>query len=513
MASVTPTLEFYDGSSWADLTGDAIAGTLRWSGGIRGNGPTDRVAVPGSLSVELDNSSANSEATLGLYSPDHSSVQSGWQIGAKIRVKLVSGGNTRYDLYRIKSIKPVAGQYRDRRVEVTAGDYVEEFTKRKVSGLDIQTNKTGDALLTALVATLPFAPVATSYDVGAFVMPYSFHAERDEDTYLMTVLQKIAQSDLSYIYRNGDATGGETLVYEEPMGRLATAASAATLSDTMTGLEIEHAADNIWNKARGTTYPVEIDTDISVLGSIPEEFALEPSEVRTVFIPYRDPGSERRMSGILSLDPTYGAAPITADTDYKMSSTSGDGGNDLNANLTVTPTAGANSLMAVLTNSAATKGYVNRLQVRGYAVKSFNSVDSVASDSTSITAYGERTITFSMPYQNSSGIGKAFADEIVRRYKDPGTAISGVTYIANTSTTLMGYALTLGIGSRVTVAETVTGINSQFFVNGFDFELLPGNILQVTYNLEKNFSFGTSYWILEDATYGVLDTTTVLAPL
>jgi hypothetical protein len=513
MASVTVTLEFWDGTTWASLTADAITGTLRWSGGIRGGGPTDHVAVPGSLSVELDNSAGNSEATLGLYSPDHASVQSGWAVGAKIRVKLVSGGNTRYWLYRIKSIKPIPGLYRERRVEVVARDYMEEFSKRKVSGLDIQTDKTGDMLLTELVSTLPFAPTATSYDVGAFALPYAFHEERDEETYCMTVLQKICQSDLSYVYVNSDTTGGETLTYEEPMGRLASQASAGTLSNTMTGLEIEHDADNIWNKVRATTYPVEREDDISFLGSIAEEFSLEPGETRTIFIPYRDPGSERRISGILSYVPETGAILIEADTDYKMSSLTGNGGNDLNANLTVAPVAGANSIMVALTNSAAVKGFINLLGVRGYAVKVFNRVESVSEDSTSIAAYGERTITYSMPYQSNSAIGAAFADEIVRRYKDPGTSVSGVTFIANTSTTLMGYALTFSIGSRVTVAETVTGINTQFFINGFEMELLPGNILQVTYNLEQNFSFGTTYWILEDATYGVLDSTTILAPL
>jgi hypothetical protein len=513
MPSLTPTLEFFDGGVWVDITADALAGSLRWSAGVRGAGPTDRVAIPGTLEVELDNSAANIQGDLGAYSPDHANCIVGWAIGAKIRIKLVSGGNTHYDLYRIKSIKPVAGRYGSRRVEVTATDYMDEFSKRKVSGIDIQTDKTGDALLTTLVASLPFAPTATSYDVGTFVLPYSFHAERDEETYCLTVLQKISQSDLSYIYRNGDATGGETLTYEEPIGRLAAASSAATFSDTMTGLEIDHSADNIWNKVRATTYPVEIDTELSVLGSVPEEFSLEPSETRTIFIPYRDVNSERRISGILSRNPETGSIVITADTDYKMSSLPGNGGNDLNANLTVTPTAGANSIMVALSNSAAVKGFVNLLQVRGYAVKSFDNVESVASDSASITAYGEKTITYSMPYQSNSALGAAFAAEIVRRYKDPGTSVSGVTYIANTSTTLMSYALTLGIGSRVTVTETVTGVNTQFFVNGYDMELIEGNILQVTYNLEKNFSFGTTYWILGDATYSVLNSTTILAPL
>jgi hypothetical protein len=511
-AAQLATVEFYNGSAWVDISADCITGTLRWSGGIRGGGPTDRVAVPGSLSVEMDNSTGNSAATLGYYSPDHASKRTGWALGAKIRVRLSSGGNDRYWMYRIKEIKPVAGQYRSRRVEVVATDYLEEFSKRKVSGLDIETDQTGEALLASLVATLPFAPSATDYDTGSFSMPYAFHEERDEETYNMTVLQKISQSDLSYIYVDGDASSGETLHYENHAARMASLSSSGTLSNTMAELELRQSIDNIWNKVRVNTFPVERETEISVLGSVPEEFSLEPSETRTIYIPYRDSTSERRMSGILARDPATDAIIITADTDYKMSSIPGDGGNDLNGNLTVTPTAGANSILVQLSNSAAVKGFVNLLQVRGYPVKTFERIESVSSDSTSITTYGEKTITYSMPYQSSSAVGKAFADELVRRHKDPGAHIDSVSFIANRSTTLTGYALTFGIGTRITITETVTGINADFFINGYEYELLEGNILQVTWNLEKNYNT-TVYWLLGDSTYGVLDSTTTLAPL
>jgi hypothetical protein len=280
--------------------------------------------------------------------------------------------------------------------------------------------------------------------------------------------------------------------------------ASGSLSDTMTDLEIMHSAENIYNRVRCTTYPVEIDGDVSVLGSIPEEFSLEPGETKTLFLRYQDELSTRRISG------TGEVAPV-ADTDYKMSSTP-NGGNDLNANLSITPVPGANSLMIVVTNSAAVKGYINLLQIRGYKVTTFNKVESTSEDSTSITNYGERTITYSMPYCNSSTIGQAFADELIRRHKDPKTHISGVTFIANRSATLMEYALTFAIGARVTIVETVTGVNADFFINGYEYEILSGKVLRVTWNLEKNFNT-TSYWILEDATYGVLGSTTILAPL
>jgi hypothetical protein len=503
MATVTPTLEFHNGTDWVDVTSDMIADSLSWRGGLRGGGPTDRLAVPGQLEVELKNGQSASGG-LGYYSPDHANKRTGWALGAKIRIKLVSGGNTRYWLYRIKKIKPVPGIYGPRRVEVTAMDYMNEFSKRKVSSLAVQKNKRSDELLTTLVASMPFAPVATSYGIGVFTFPYAFHDEQDESTHCMTVLQKVTQSDLSYIFVDGDTTSGETLHYEPHTTRQNNATSVGTLSNTMSDLDIIHSDDDIWNSIKANTYPVEADEDVVVLGVIPDEFGLEPGESRTVTIPYLDEFTERRVSGENIITPV-------ANTDYKMSSASGNNGSDLNASLTMTPTAGGNTLSAVFVNNAAVKGYVNSVQVRGNKIKIAEKIGSNAMDDTSVETYGEKSITYNMPYQSSAAFGQAVADEILRRYKDPISNISGVGFVANRTATLMGYALTLGISSRITVTETVTGVNVDFFINGYDYELQPGNVLRLTWTLERAFNT-VQYFTIDDATFGEIDGAYLIAP-
>lgn len=506
MTTITPTLEFYDASAatWRDITADAIAGSLRWSGGIRGGRPTDRVAMPGSLNVDLDNSIGNSGGLLGYYSPNHANKRTGWQIGAKIRIKLTDGSNTRYWLRRITDIHPAAGQYKRRRVEVTAADYIGEMSERKVSGLTIQQNKHGGELLPLLVARLPFAPTATSYGTGVFRFPYAFHTEQDEGTYCLTVAQKIGQSDLSYIYVDGDNTGGETLKYEPHSTRMNNVTSSATLSDTMTDLDVIHSRDSVWNYVLCNTYPVEIGGEVQVLGQIREEFTLLPGESRTIQIPYLDATTEQRISGERLVPPAAG-------TDYKMSSFAGNGGSDLNSYLSFTPTAGANALSAVVQNTGTAIGYVNTLRVRGYTIKTAEKIGSTSQDTTSINTYGEKSLTFNMPYQSNSAFGQAVANEIIRRYKDPATNISGVTFVANRNSTFAGYALTCGIGCRVTIVETVTGVNTDFFINGFDYELLAGNILRVTWVLERAFNF-VNYFKIDDPTYGLIDGAYLIAP-
>lgn len=501
---LTYVVEFYDGSDWQDITADTISGSVRWSGGLRGAGPLDRIAVPGSLEMELDNSASNSAGALGRYSPDHASRVSGWVIGAKIRITVSSGAISRIWTYRIRELRPVSGLYGPRRVEVVARDYMDEFSSRKVSGLTIQTSKRGDQLLGTVVASMPFAPLSTNYDSGAFYFPYAFHDERDEDTACLTVLQKITQSELSYIYVDGNATDGETLRYESHLTRFSNFTASGTISDSMVSLSIIHGKDNIYNKVKATTYPVNIDTDLSVIGKIPQEFSLEPGETKTIEIRYIDETTSRRISGEALQTPVAGI-------DYKMSSRPRDGGSDLNASLSVLPTTGANTMEAVVSNSATVKGYINLLQVRGHKVTLYDKVESVQSGTASIAAYGERTLTYNMPYQNHSGFGEAAGIEILRRYQNPLSNVSGVRFYANRNTTLMTFALTFGIGTRVALSETVTGLNSGFFINGFDFELLPGNILSVTWILERAFN-DTAYFTVDHATYGLIDGEYTIAP-
>jgi hypothetical protein len=270
-------------------------------------------------------------------------------------------------------------------------------------------------------------------------------------------------------------------------------------------LTIEHSTENIWNEIHAVTYPVDVDTALSVLSEIPEELQLEPGESRTIYLRYIDAATGQRISGRDLVTPV-------ADTDYTMSSIPGNGGNDLNGSLTVAPpTAGANTMLVTLTNGSATqKGYVN-IQVRGYKVTLYDKAESVKFDQTSIDTYGEKTLNFNMPYQSNSAFGEAVAAEILRRYKDPLSQISSVTFIANRSETLMGYALRLEIGVRVNIVETATGVSDAFFINGYEFEMLGGNVLQVTWILERAFN-DTRYFLIDDATYGLIDGEYLLAP-
>ena len=110
----------------------------------------------------------------------------------------------------------------------------------------------------------------------------------------------------------------------------------------------------------------------------------------------------------------------------------------------------------------------------------------------------------------SSAAGAAVATEVLRRYKDPNTQIGGVTFLTKTAA-LMTYALTVGIGSRITITETVTGVSDAFYINGFDYEMPFKNILRVTWMLERAYN-DSPYFTIDHVTYGEIDGAYTLAP-
>ena len=455
--------------------------------------PTDRVAQPNTIEFELKNVSPY------IYSPDSASAATGWDIGTKVRIKLVSGANTRYWMFRISDITVMPGVKAERRVKVVANDYMEELNRRKITGLTVQLNKRADELFTTLIAQMPIAPTATSYGTGLYVHPYAFAEETDEATMCMTIAQKIAQSGMCYVYVDGDATGGETLVLEVPEERYR-ATSSATFSNDMIAMQPRRSRQDIFNSAKTTITPVSVALTATTVGETDDEIALEPGESSEVKIRYVDAGTSKRVTAVNPISPVAG-------TDYDSWDKTNGAGNNMNASLTLTGTDNGNSMTIALTNGHATKKiYIPSIVVRGQLATGYNKQDVKDSDATSITAYGETELSFNMPYASHVEVAKTVAAEMIRRYKDPHTQITSLKFNANRSSTFMGYALTLGIGDKVTITETVTALSSStYYINGMEYELLSGSgsyTLNVTLYLERDFAAGNTYFVVGTSALG-----------
>jgi hypothetical protein len=441
----------------------------------------DRVADVGTLDFALDNSVGNIGGLLGYWSPDNANCRATWGTGTLVRLKIVYSGTNYYKFYgKVASITPAWGMYKERIVAVQAVDYMNELLVHNMKLVAVQTGKRGNELLGTIVANLPTAPLATSYATGPDIFAYALHDIQDENTSAMSAVQSIDQSGLSYTAVIGDTTGGETLLWQTRHTRYLQA-SLGTLTDSMTDFSIMRKADNrIFNTVRGEGNPVNTGLTNEVLWTSRTEIVMPGPGTVTMDCMYVDPsGGGNRIALVTGT----GVTPAVG-TDYAMGSSAG-GGTDLNANLTVTVNSwGGNTANITLVSNATRTGYVDLLQLRGHIIRTYEPVISTKTDVASNTAYGDRALTYTMPYQNSIAMVEAFATTLLSQKKDPHSNVDGTEFPANKNDTLMALAMAADVGKRFTLSETVSGISSDFFINKYTLTLEPNHITCKLENLE-----------------------------
>jgi|Deesub1362A_J573_1020465.scaffolds.fasta_scaffold03070_2 hypothetical protein len=478
-------MEFSAGT-WTDVWDDVTsADPIRWVRGIRGNRPTDRVAGVGTLTFSLKNGEDNSAGLVGYYSPGHANCRAGFEAGIKVRLR-AQYGDTWYTLFtgRLKSAVPTPGVRGPRRTRCRAEDWIASAARHKLDLLSIQTNRRSDLLVQDVLNNMGRQPEATSLDEGLETFAYAPDNARDEKTTALAVLQGIAMSEYGYIFVRGDGT----LVFENRHTRVKRTAVSATITNPR-DIEPVYDEDRIYNLVRAIVYPREVGTTYEVLASLNSTPSIAPGETLTVTLRYTDPNNrDVRLSAVEVQDPVAG-------TDYEFSSSEGGGG-DLNDDLQVVVTKGGNAAEFALTNNGSGTGYVTKLQIRGKAIRIYDPVVQTAEDATSQDQHDKRPLSLVLPYQDSPVVGRDFAQVTLQWYKDPTLWLDQVRVIGDNSDAEMLAALGVEIGDRITVQESVSGVDGDYFVNAVAGEILPGQRIAVT-------------WTVVPATFGhylILDT-------
>jgi hypothetical protein len=210
----------FDGSNWVDISSDVMA-PVYCSSGIMGNSPTDRVANPGRCTFALKNSVANSAGLNGYYSPGHANCRTGFAPGIKIRVRFTFQGKTRTKWYGTIAPDGIVVEPDDhgtRRTFVTAYDWMYQATVHTLYLPSYTTNKRMDEVMPLIVANMPIAPLSTSYATGQDTFPSVFDTVRYNTT-AMSEFQKLAMSELGYVYLKHNQNSDEILVSEDRLFR------------------------------------------------------------------------------------------------------------------------------------------------------------------------------------------------------------------------------------------------------------------------------------------------------
>jgi hypothetical protein len=459
-----------------DITADVIQNSVDWTKGIPGKGPQDRIATTGSLNLSVKNGLNNSTGLLGAYSPDNTNCRLGWTIGAGLQLIETDGTTSKYTYWRISEIEPEMGLYGSRKVNVRAVDFIDQLSSQQIDSLAVQINKMGDFIIGYVLNSMAITPMARSIGTSTYTFPAALDAtEKDESSTPYSVVNKVVMSDMGMFYSPADTTYGELVKYES-YGAWTGKSTSGTFTDNMQGLKVVRNAEKVYNDVRMTVYPRRIDTTDGTLCQLDYEMTMAAAATANLNLRYIDQNSAVRVAA-------YNTQTQVAGTDYKFSSVSGNGGSNLNASLGITlDLTSGNTLNAIVSNNGTVTGYLNLFQLRGKAIKTYTQIESIASDNSSIAQFGRKTLRYSMPYQSDPIAAQSFANIFLASYKQPSTDVDGLKYITSTSD-LESKAMTLNVGDKITLNETVTGLTSKNFYIAQESHRLDLNYANVEYGL------------------------------
>lgn len=498
-------IEVYIGSAWVDITADVFPASVRWNRGAMGNGPLDRVGSPGYMRFSLDNSSDNSAGLEGRYSPQHTNVLTGWTSGIKVRLCFTFETLPYYKFFgKIKpdGIQVESGSYGSRRVHVTAHDWMAQAGEHELHLMTLAENQTIEQVVPLILANMPVAPLATNYETGTSTFPTVFDTVRSRTTANAEFL-KLALSELGAIYVIGDRTGGETLRVEGQLTRslmsasdvgVTTAESGFLLAEDGTYLlaedgtriildQVQTAAFTgadlllgtsipfgraVYNRVEVITYPRKVDAAATtILWTLQKSFKIEAGATKSGYTcRYRDPSG-----GASYVNGRDMVAPV-ATTHYTASANEDGTGANLTPDLSVTAIYGTEAVEYELENTGATDLWVQLLKAVGKGIYIYDAVRVVYNDAASQLIHGVRALTVDMRYQEDPAVGELFAVTILGRQADPDYTVDRAIIIANkNSISMMGF-LQLEPGRRLSLSEDVTGIDRDFFVQGYEAEII-----------------------------------------
>lgn len=471
------------GLGWTDITADIRMGDgVSWGYGIRGSGPLDRAPSTGTLTFALNSAATNSAGLVGYYSPNHANARAGFDVGIRVRVRLAYAATT-YTRFigRVGQIQPIGGTKLERKVIVTAYDWVDELARFKLDGIATQINKRSDQVISTIVAAMPLQPEATSLATGVDTYGYALDSSRDENSYALTECQKVAQSEAGFVFVKGDGT----FTFQSRHSRPAVGTDAYTFANTMQDVSAIRSRDLIFNRIQAIAHPRRTDASVVTLYTLQSVTRVFAGEVATIFGGYVDPLQQAARVGGFDM-----VAPV-ATTDYTMNTAEDGSGTNVTASFTVSTSFGGNGHYTTFTNNTASTAYVTFFRVRGKGIYDYENAIAIAEAASTI---GDNVLTIDMPYQNDVAVAKGFASYALSLYGTARTYATSIRFRGDEDATHMTAALVGDIGSRIRVTEDVTGVNASAFINAVDCELTDNNRLTVTYTLTP--ADAQPYWVL-----------------
>lgn len=160
--------------------------------------------------------------------------------------------------------------------------------------------------------------------------------------------------------------------------------------------------------------------------------------------------------------PTYTITTPVSGTDYTAVT---GGGAEMSVTVTINTAYAASAELYLTNNNASYPAYLTQLQIRGVPLLTEEPAKYEVEDSSSISDYGRRTLTVrNSPYCQTYRHAELVGDLLLERFKDPlfTVHLKGVRGMP-----------WLEPGDRVTVTETLTAVNTDFFIASISWRWSP----------------------------------------
>ncbi len=308
-----------------------------------------------------------------------------------------------------------------------------------------------------------------------------------------------AEKALAYV------DGAGKFVYEDRHHRLKGAhlTSQGTFTGTMVGMDYEFSARSVRNIAVIKGHQRNAKTVAYVWGTQDRPSIAAGSSI-DIWADLKNP-----VTGIVE--------PV-ANTDWKANTINDGSGDDKTASVSISSTNYGQAVKLTLTNSTSPAVTVFiipgtsdpddtlRIQAQEY---DDDPVMARESDSTSITAYGDRAISLDIPFKGADDDLRNYATWLTGRFKDP-QPDNVRMHLINASNALTTQMLAREISDRITVTVTALGISSKdYFINKVEHAVDQGNTRH-----RAVFTLGRveeeAFWVLGQAGNSELGQTTKL---
>jgi hypothetical protein len=514
--SATMAMELLSGTAWVALTNDVIY-PVRVSYGIMGNDALDRVAQTGEMTFSLNNSEYNNSGigSIGYYSPGHPNCMSGFATGGTVRLSFQYNENSRTKFYGripLDGIQVTTGTKGTRRTNVTVRDWMEQAATQEISVISYENDQKISSVVGSIVAGMPVQPGTASYEDGISVFPASFDTSGSK-TKVMTEMQKVAVSELGYIYITHDSESDEILKVEDRQTRNEIVYTDSQISGEFkitdvnnTMLAGEATTKKNYNRIVAKVYPRTYDDAYVTLYSLQSPVSIPADTTLVLDGMYRDP-----ENNAYSVSGKEMQTPVI-NTDYTFNTADDDSGVDISDKLTVSAEYGASKVRYTLVNTSTTKsGYVTKLNARGKGIYLYEPIYYTA-ETDGAAAIGAYELTLDLKYHDSLNEAISFADSFKSLFENADAiSIDKVTSIANSSVQQMVAFINRDVGSLVNISEGVTGFSTKgHFIQGVQFTVQQGGIIRYTWYLKPSAA-SPVYWRLDVAYRSELDLYTILA--